>query len=267
MSTGADRSVSGHRIAVKPIARPISSLARSSEGVTTSAVQLFDPFGQPLDPATSAIGLSAVRQDGQATESGWHQGARKPVDTIGSFSVTEMGVRLYVASLGRFLSVDSVEGGAANDYVYVLDPVGAADLSGKSAEQDAIDILDLISVFTVGPVSLGAGLVATGATCVYRGVFHHECTRGIAASILGNLVAPGFSSAMRIGQRISVPLSVAMASRVQHRGPIRAGNVIHRFFRRVADHAYHQPGLIERALAGVIYAVSGGGSMLTHKYY
>lgn len=43
-----------------------------------------------------------------------------------------MGERGYDSSLGRFLGVDSVEGGVDNDYGYVTDPLGSTDLSGAS---------------------------------------------------------------------------------------------------------------------------------------
>jgi hypothetical protein len=43
-----------------------------------------------------------------------------------------MGVRLYTPTLGRFLSVDPVEGGSSNDYDYAdADPVNGLDLDGR----------------------------------------------------------------------------------------------------------------------------------------
>jgi len=91
----------------------------SSAATSLKSTGTYDEFGN----RTSGSGFSRF---------GWLGGKARRTE-LGS-DVIQMGMRSYSPQIGRFISVDPIQGGSANSYDYVYgDPINGFDLAGEAA--------------------------------------------------------------------------------------------------------------------------------------
>ncbi|MFD7449662.1 PA14 domain-containing protein [Kitasatospora sp. NPDC059827] len=134
----------------------------------TGALHLYDPFGQNIDPTTGAfadVPTPATAAGGM--DFGWLGQHERPVEHLAGQQAIEMGARVYLPVLGRFLQLDPVSGGSANDYDYVNgDPVNGLDLAGTFSWKSVVHVATTaaeVVAYVPGPIgTVSSGLAAAG---------------------------------------------------------------------------------------------------------
>jgi RHS repeat-associated protein len=103
-------------------------------GAKQGATRVYDPYGNILG------GAQVPDNSAGSFDYGWLGQHQRPLEhEPGLQPIVEMGARQYSPLLSRFLEVDPIEGGSANDYDYVNgDPTNNLDLAGTCKKRRGV---------------------------------------------------------------------------------------------------------------------------------
>jgi RHS repeat-associated protein len=197
-----------------------------------------------------------------AARYGWLGGKQRAQDDLAG--LTLMGVRLYSPTLGRFLSVDPVPGGSANNYAYPTDPVNAFDLNGQwwhwlgTALTVAVAAATVASFF--GCAVCGAAVFAYDVISAGYHAYHRNFGSlawdvvGIAGFGAGIFISRGLSRASREYSAMSRKAARLARSGRSYYHARRFATVSRSYSRWSEAHESHRWGEFSAFSGGVIHS-------------
>jgi RHS repeat-associated protein len=139
---------------------------------------------------------------------GYNQFNARKQDGRYTTTFIQMGARVYIPSLGRFLQVDPVDGGTLNGYVYVADPINGSDYNGQWGWGD------LFSAIVNVVKAVIKAIVTPIAAVVKAVVSFFSPPKAAASSARGPAPAPSSSSSRASGSASTVSAKVSRPTTV-----------------------------------------------------
>jgi RHS repeat-associated protein len=146
------------------------TVTTDNSGTRHASPALYDPWGQPLAGSTAPANAPGSSDLGAYGASG------KVTDT--SSGIIVMGARAFNPAEARFLSVDPVQGGCANAYVYAFgDPLNNGDLTGQKAPCTSVG----------GKNGGGNALPPPGDPCTEYTFAYKQCTLTLSPGVTAEI--------------------------------------------------------------------------------
>jgi RHS repeat-associated protein len=195
-------------------------LTADGAATRTGGIYLYDPYGQNIDPVSGAftdIRIASTAAGG--LDYGWLGQNERPVEHLAGQQAIEMGARTYLPILGRFLQVDPVAGGSANDYDYVnADPINSFDLAGTfswggffSSAIKVVTVVATVTSFIPGPIGAVSSFALAGIHAA-QGNYGAAAMDLLGAIPGGRLAAHLAEQGLRIAPKLAKAASCAVGN-------------------------------------------------------
>jgi RHS repeat-associated protein len=164
-------------------------------------LHMTGPFGEvlPTQPQVNGTTTSTPWNTLDRGSFGYVGQHQKLTESALTIQPIQMGARLYIPALGRFLQVDPVQGGTDNNYAYPTDPVNDFDLDGNWSWKGIANVASWASMVP-GPI----GMVASGVAAASYAMAGDRKAAALAlvSFVPGGKIISTIASRSKIGTKI-----------------------------------------------------------------